>query len=85
MQKNIDTRGKVKRYLEVLSKYRDVEKCMGCECLQGALIQLKRDRPEWGKEIDSLLLPTHEMHKCLGCDPCPPADIWATYLKEKGE
>lgn len=24
-----------------------------------------------------------DMHKCLGCDPCPPGDLYAEYTKKK--
>jgi hypothetical protein len=24
------------------------------------------------------------VHSCLGCDPCPPADLFAQYLRQRG-
>jgi len=24
-----------------------------------------------------------DMHHCLGCDPCPPGDLYAEYMKKK--
>lgn len=74
-----------RRYLERLKGYSQIEKCRACECLQGALVQLKKDRPELGGEIDSLLVSAHEMHRCLGCKPCPPADVWVDYLVATGK
>lgn len=74
-----------RRHLERLKEFILIEKCRACECLQGALVQLKKDRPEWEEEIGSLLVPAYEMHKCLGCDPCPPAEVWVGYLKGKGK
>jgi hypothetical protein len=23
----------------------------------------------------------HHAHSCMGCDPCPPADLFADYLR----
>jgi hypothetical protein len=71
----------VKALLNELSEYWNIEKCRECECLQGMLVQLKLDRPELKEDVDKLT--TDQFHKCLGCDPCPPAEVWVEYLKER--
>jgi hypothetical protein len=70
---------KAKESLEELSVYLKVEKCRECECLQGAFVQLKLDWPDLKEEVDRLT--TVKFHKCLGCDPCPPA--WRLYTSYK--
>jgi len=56
--------------------------CRTCECLQGFLTQLGLDTPEdAGALIQPWLAPRGQMHGCLGCDPCPPGDQFAAYLR----
>ena len=58
--------------------------CSTCECFLGYLAQLRIDCDTADKD---LLLPfkvdRSEMHRCLGCDPCPPGDLYAEYMKKK--
>lgn len=60
------------------------EECGTCDCLQGLLSQLELDL---GSEIRPLTKPLRvtdrEMHGCLGCNPCPPAEIFAEYTRER--
>lgn len=74
---------KAREYLEKLKQYWEIEKCTHCECLLGALIQLKLDWPELKEEMDKLI--SDKMHECLGCETCPPAEAWEEYLKEREE
>ncbi len=71
---------KARALLIDLTEYWTVEKCRGCECLQGALTQLGSDFPEMGEDVGRL--STSRTHECLGCEPCPPANAWAEYLKD---
>lgn len=68
------------KYKEALEEFLKIEKCRDCECLQGALMQLRIDVPQLKAGIDRLL--SGNLHKCPGCKPCPPADLWERYLKE---
>jgi len=58
--------------------------CNTCECFLGYLAQLRIDSDPADKDI---FLPfkvkREDMHHCLGCDPCPPGDLYAEYLKKK--
>lgn len=74
---------RAREHLDRLSEYMETEKCRECECLQGAFAQLRTDWPELGEDIDELV--TEKVHSCLDCDPCPPADIWEEYLREREE
>lgn len=72
---------RVKDYLDSLAEDWGVEKCRQCECLQGVLVQIKLDWPELEDEVDRFV--SKEVHSCLGCEPCQPAEVWTEYLKEK--
>ncbi len=58
--------------------------CNTCECFLGYLAQLRINSETADKD---LFLPFKvdrmEMHHCLGCDPCPPGDLYAEYMKKK--
>jgi hypothetical protein len=61
-----------------------LEECLTCECMQGFLTQLEIDAAEEVTELTTSFKVTRaEMHPCLGCDPCPPADLFAEYLRAK--
>lgn len=58
--------------------------CYTCECFLGYLAQLRINSNPADK---GLLLPfkveRSEMHRCIGCDPCPPGNLYAEYMKKK--
>lgn len=58
------------------------EPCQTCECFLGYVVRLAFDA---GVDIRSLLaengIDAQRTHSCLGCDPCPPADLFAEYLR----
>ncbi|MFQ5952154.1 MAG: hypothetical protein ACE5JK_01955 [Candidatus Omnitrophota bacterium] len=74
----------VRKYIKEIKKYYKIQKCRECECLQGFLVQLEIDGVDEKtmKKIKKMIL-TEGIHKCLGCDPCPPAEIFTKYLMEK--
>lgn len=58
------------------------EACTTCECYLGYLTQLEIDSDESIDEIFAPYKPERsQVHSCLGCDPCPPADLFAGYLQ----
>jgi hypothetical protein len=67
------------------------EKCCACECLQGALMELKlwlEELPD-GRNREALLEAVErarvvrEPHACLGCEPCNPGDILADFYRKQ--
>ncbi len=62
------------------------DECLTCECFLGYLTQLGIDA---GGEIHSLLdemgIDYQHAHSCMGCDPCPPADLFADYLRGQAD
>ena len=58
------------------------EACWTCDCLQGLLTQLELDA---GEDVDGLTGPLkvsrEAMHGCLGCEPCPPGEVYSSYIR----
>lgn len=53
------------------------DECRDCECLQGVLVQIEIDAADNVSDITGpLKVSPAQMHSCLGCDPCPPAEIF---------
>lgn len=51
--------------------------CRACECFQGFLVQLEIETAEDIRDLTGpLKVNPFEMHHCLGCDPCPPAEAF---------
>ena len=56
--------------------------CHTCECFLGYVAQLDIDADPIGKAFLEALKPNRSsIHSCLGCDPCPPGDQFAAYLR----
>lgn len=56
--------------------------CQTCECFLGYVTQLEMNSDPIGKAFLKALKPDRsEIHSCLGCDPCPPGDQFAAYLR----
>lgn len=82
MSNQLSTRD-VEAMLLALKKSVRREECFTCDCLQGFLTQLEMDaEPAAAELIESLKVPSAQMHGCLGCDPCPPGQVYADYLRK---
>jgi len=58
--------------------------CNACECFHGYIAQLRIDSDSAYKDLfTSYKMSRNEMHHCLGCDPCPPADLYAEHMLKK--
>lgn len=58
--------------------------CNTCECFLGYLAQLRIDSDPADKDLFiPFKVKREDMHKCLGCEPCPPGELYARYAKEK--
>ena len=78
------TTGQVRKLMGQLELAATREACWSCECLQGFITQIELDALEEAK----LLLETYEvrperLHGCLGCESCPPAEVFASLLKSR--
>jgi hypothetical protein len=58
--------------------------CNTCECFLGFTAQLRIDSDA---ENTDLFVPykvdRNNVHRCLGCDPCPPGDLYTQYMFKK--
>ena len=58
--------------------------CKPCECFLGYLAQLRIDSDPADKDLFvPFKVDRKDMHKCIGCDPCPPGDLYAAYMLKK--
>jgi hypothetical protein len=77
------SRSQVRRLLDQARQAFPHEACLTCECFLGYVAQLAIDT---GEDVGSLLaeigIVRARTHSCLGCDPCPPADLFAAYLQD---
>jgi hypothetical protein len=72
----------IKKLLQDLESSVTRPECRSCACFQSFVTQLELDAQE---DVSDLTRPfkvsRSEMHGCLGCDPCPPADVFSAYLR----
>ena len=58
--------------------------CNTCECFLGYLAQLRIDSDPADKDLFvPFKVDLKDMHKCLGCEPCPPGELYAEYMLKK--
>ena len=59
------------------------EACRECECFLGYVARLKVDAGGEGKDLFAAYqIERSRIHSCLGCDPCPPGDLFAEYVRQ---
>jgi hypothetical protein len=59
------------------------EECRTCDCFLGFITQLELDAQEDVSTIaNPLKVPRGQMHSCLGCSPCPPAEAYSDYIRK---
>ena len=72
-----------KKYYQKIKKAAIKDDCWTCECLQGLITQLLIDlKNEDVSELEALIKDKSSLHPCLGCDPCPPGEVFTEYLKK---
>lgn len=67
----------------LLEEYYRIDRCRRCECLHGALWRLRAlvDSVEDGERREFLLvsidrlLSASNLHPCMGCEQCEPANL----------
>ena len=75
--------------LSALQPFVREEKCASCECLQGALVELRlalEDLPHDAEQerllsAVGLAMSVQDRHACLGCEPCSPGNLLAAYYR----
>ena len=57
--------------------------CLTCECFLGFVIRLRMDSEKSSHDlINKYQVEKKHMHSCLGCDPCPPGNLYADYIRK---
>lgn len=68
--------------LEQLEQAAEREACWSCERLQGFISRLEQDaEPEGRALLEMYEVRPERRHGGLGCQPCPPAEVFAAYAK----
>lgn len=58
--------------------------CLTCECFLGYVTRLQLDSDETSRDLTGgFKVERNSMHNCLGCDPCPPGNLYAEYVRKK--
>jgi len=62
------------------------EECATCECYLGYVAQLVIDSgPEAKIFLQEYQPDRDQIHSCLGCDPCAPGILYASYLRKRSK
>ena len=69
------------RWVDRLSRSAARTECGSCECFQALLTKVQMDCPDAAMIARPLTIGAKNMHHCLCCEPCPPADVFADYLR----
>ena len=78
------TRQEVQAFLAEAADSFPHDACLTCECFLGYVIRLRVDSDETSRElIGKYQVEREHIHSCLGCDPCPPGELYAEYFREK--
>ena len=76
------TRAQVQAWLARLRTATIKKACRACDCQQALLTQLELDAATDVTALTApLKTPRAKWHGCRGCDPCPPAALFAEYLR----
>ena len=78
------TRQEVQTFMEEAADSFPHDACLTCECFLGYVTRLRVDSDESSRDlIDEHQVERKNMHSCLGCDPCPPGDLYAEYVRKR--
>lgn len=77
------TREDIQTFLAVASDSFPHDACLTCECFLGYVTRLRVDSDKESQDlIAEYRVERNTMHSCLGCDPCPPGDLYAEYVRK---
>ena len=78
------TQQDVQTFLDEASDSFPHDACLTCECFLGYVTRLRVDSDETSRDlIDAYQVERENMHSCLGCNPCPPGDLYAKYIRKR--
>ncbi len=75
-------RNEIQRLIDNLLCEMPREDCRTCDCFLGFVTRLELDSREDVSDITNpLKVSKAQIHGCLGCDPCPPAEAYTNYTR----
>jgi hypothetical protein len=76
-------RTEVQELIESVRREMPHEDCRTCDCFLGFVTRLELDCREDVSDITNpLKTQTDQVHGCLGCNPCPPAEAYTEYIRK---
>ncbi len=76
-------RNDVKKLIDEVLHSFPRQECRTCDCFHGFITQLELDMDEDVSDITNpLKISKDQMHGCLDCTPCPPAEAFSKYIRE---
>jgi hypothetical protein len=78
------TRQEVQTFLAAAADAFPHDACLTCECFLGYVTRLRVDADEASRDLTGKYqVERKSVHSCLGCDPCPPGDLYAEYVRKR--
>lgn len=78
------TRQEVQTFLAEAADSFPHDACLTCECFLGYVTRLQVDSDGTSHDlIGKYQVERKSLHSCLGCDPCPPGDMYAEYVRKR--
>jgi len=78
------TRQELHAFFDIIAGSFPHDECLTCECFLGFVTRLRMDSGKSGYDlISKYQIEKNHMHSCLGCDPCPPGNMYADYVRKK--
>ena len=78
------TRQEVQAFLAEAAGSFPHDACLTCECFLGYVVRLRVDSDNTSQDlIGEYQVERGCIHSCLGCDPCPPGDLYAEYIRKE--
>ena len=80
------TRQELQTFIKTAEDSFPHDACLTCECFLGFVIRLQVDSDKCDHDLTSeYKVEKQQLHRCLGCDPCPPGDMYAEYTRKKSQ
>ena len=75
-------RCKIQRLIDEVLREMPREDCRTCDCFLGFVTRLELDSRDDVRDLTNPLKSAKaQIHGCLGCNPCPPAEAYTNYTR----
>ncbi len=75
-------RSEVQRLIDDVIRKMPCDDCRTCDCFIGFITRLELDSQDDVRDITNpLKVLNAQIHGCIGCNPCPPAEAFTNYIQ----